>query len=39
MWPKLENTIDELKRLGPHFLDRGNVIMNTEQHLKELPQR
>lgn len=39
MWPKLEKLIDELKRLGPHSLDRGNALANTRQWLKDLSQR
>lgn len=39
MWTKLEKIIDELKKLGPHSLDRANAILNTEQHLKDLSER
>ena len=39
LWPKIERTIDELKCLGPHSLDRDNAILNTREWLFLLSKR
>jgi hypothetical protein len=39
LFSKLEKIIDEMKKLGPHSLNRDNAILNTRQWLKDLSQR